>query len=217
MVEQLSNQRQIIVKEFGFSSIDTTLLGCVDGVFESACMRSNRVSCYSQGALCSHLDLHRHDYCVVLAGRAGIHGLSALPRRDPRCDPRHDTPVVQQSRPPLLLLDREYVPFVALPAPCSPLRSQRDRAIRDLPGMGRQRYRGAHEARDDERDRHGRVRRRELGRPPVLADALPAAQPRAVGDPRRVLGRVPPHPPRDALLPRRGEPQARPRAARCDV
>ncbi|KAI0725010.1 major facilitator superfamily domain-containing protein [Fomitopsis betulina] len=34
VTNSLSNQRQIIVKEFGFSSIDTTLLGCVDGVFE---------------------------------------------------------------------------------------------------------------------------------------------------------------------------------------
>jgi len=30
----LNNQRQIIVSEFGFNTIDTTLLGCVDGVME---------------------------------------------------------------------------------------------------------------------------------------------------------------------------------------
>ncbi|EPS95177.1 hypothetical protein FOMPIDRAFT_1025921 [Fomitopsis schrenkii] len=34
VTNSLSNQRQLIVKEFGFSSIDTTLLGCVDGVAE---------------------------------------------------------------------------------------------------------------------------------------------------------------------------------------
>ncbi len=33
---QLSNQRQLIVKGFGFNSLQTTLLGCVDGVVESA-------------------------------------------------------------------------------------------------------------------------------------------------------------------------------------
>lgn len=32
---QLTNQRQIIVNEFGFSLIKTTLIGCVDGVVES--------------------------------------------------------------------------------------------------------------------------------------------------------------------------------------
>ena len=32
---QLSNQRQLIVKGFGFNSLQTTLLGCVDGVVES--------------------------------------------------------------------------------------------------------------------------------------------------------------------------------------
>jgi hypothetical protein len=31
---QLSNQRQIIVSSFGFSFLQTTLLGCVDGVVE---------------------------------------------------------------------------------------------------------------------------------------------------------------------------------------
>ncbi|KAH9930639.1 MFS general substrate transporter [Fomitopsis serialis] len=34
VTNSLSNQRQIIVAEFGFSAIDTTLLGCVDGLFE---------------------------------------------------------------------------------------------------------------------------------------------------------------------------------------
>ncbi|EIM90358.1 MFS general substrate transporter [Stereum hirsutum FP-91666 SS1] len=34
VVNSLTNQRQIIVKLFGFSTIDTTLLGCVDGVVE---------------------------------------------------------------------------------------------------------------------------------------------------------------------------------------
>ena len=29
---QLSNQRAIIVKGFGFTSLQTTLIGCVDGV-----------------------------------------------------------------------------------------------------------------------------------------------------------------------------------------
>ena len=33
---QLVNQRQIIVNQFGFSPLITTLLGCVDGVVESA-------------------------------------------------------------------------------------------------------------------------------------------------------------------------------------
>lgn len=32
---QLSNQRQIIVAGFGFNSLQTTLIGCVDGVVES--------------------------------------------------------------------------------------------------------------------------------------------------------------------------------------
>ncbi len=32
---QLSNQRQLIVSQFGFSFIQTTLIGCVDGVVES--------------------------------------------------------------------------------------------------------------------------------------------------------------------------------------
>lgn len=30
----LTNQRQIVVSEFGFSNLQTTLLGCVDGVVE---------------------------------------------------------------------------------------------------------------------------------------------------------------------------------------
>ncbi|KAJ6626492.1 hypothetical protein B0H10DRAFT_1998604, partial [Mycena sp. CBHHK59/15] len=30
----LTNQRQIIVSSFGFSTLQTTLLGCVDGVVE---------------------------------------------------------------------------------------------------------------------------------------------------------------------------------------
>ena len=34
--EQLTNQRQLIVSQFGFTPIQTTLLGCVDGVVESA-------------------------------------------------------------------------------------------------------------------------------------------------------------------------------------
>ena len=33
---QLSNQRQIIVAGFGFNDLQTTLIGCVDGVVESA-------------------------------------------------------------------------------------------------------------------------------------------------------------------------------------
>ncbi|EPQ57979.1 MFS general substrate transporter [Gloeophyllum trabeum ATCC 11539] len=33
-ISQLTNQRQLIVNEFGFSTIQTTLLGCVDGVVE---------------------------------------------------------------------------------------------------------------------------------------------------------------------------------------
>lgn len=32
---QLTNQRQLIVAQFGFNGIQTTLLGCVDGVVES--------------------------------------------------------------------------------------------------------------------------------------------------------------------------------------
>jgi hypothetical protein len=32
---QLTNQRQIIVNQFGFTEIQTTLLGCVDGAVES--------------------------------------------------------------------------------------------------------------------------------------------------------------------------------------
>ncbi len=32
---QLTNQRQLIVSQFGFSAIQTTLIGCVDGVVES--------------------------------------------------------------------------------------------------------------------------------------------------------------------------------------
>jgi hypothetical protein len=32
---QLTNQRQIILNLFGFSLIQTTLLGCVDGVIDS--------------------------------------------------------------------------------------------------------------------------------------------------------------------------------------
>jgi hypothetical protein len=35
-ISQLTNQRQIILSLFGFSLFDTTLLGCVDGVVESA-------------------------------------------------------------------------------------------------------------------------------------------------------------------------------------
>ena len=31
----MANQRQIIVKQFGFTPLQTTLLGCVDGVVES--------------------------------------------------------------------------------------------------------------------------------------------------------------------------------------
>ena len=34
---QLSNQRQLIVNEFGFTLRQTTLLGCVDGAVESMC------------------------------------------------------------------------------------------------------------------------------------------------------------------------------------
>ncbi len=34
--EQLTNQRQLIISQFGFTPIQTTLLGCVDGVVESA-------------------------------------------------------------------------------------------------------------------------------------------------------------------------------------
>lgn len=33
---QLTNQRQLIVSQFGFNGIQTTLLGCVDGAVESA-------------------------------------------------------------------------------------------------------------------------------------------------------------------------------------
>ena len=36
-ISQLANQRQIILRLFGFSLIETTLLGCVDGIVESAC------------------------------------------------------------------------------------------------------------------------------------------------------------------------------------
>lgn len=36
MLAQLSNQRQLIVAGFGFTSLQTTLLGCVDGAVESA-------------------------------------------------------------------------------------------------------------------------------------------------------------------------------------
>lgn len=32
---KLTNQRQIIVKEFGFTPLQTTLLGCVDGIVDS--------------------------------------------------------------------------------------------------------------------------------------------------------------------------------------
>ncbi|KAK0211108.1 major facilitator superfamily domain-containing protein [Desarmillaria ectypa] len=34
IVNSLTNQRQLIVKQFGFSTIQTTLIGCVDGVVE---------------------------------------------------------------------------------------------------------------------------------------------------------------------------------------
>lgn len=34
-VSQLTNQRQLIVAQFGFNDIQTTLLGCVDGGVES--------------------------------------------------------------------------------------------------------------------------------------------------------------------------------------
>lgn len=36
-VSQLTNQRQLIVNEFGFTLFQTTLLGCVDGGVESLC------------------------------------------------------------------------------------------------------------------------------------------------------------------------------------
>ena len=36
-ISQLANQRQIILRLFGFSLIETTLLGCVDGIVESTC------------------------------------------------------------------------------------------------------------------------------------------------------------------------------------
>lgn len=35
IVNSLVNQRQLIINQFGFSPIKTTLLGCVDGVVES--------------------------------------------------------------------------------------------------------------------------------------------------------------------------------------
>jgi ACS family allantoate permease-like MFS transporter len=35
IMNSLSNQRQLIVKQFGFSPVHTTLIGCVDGVVES--------------------------------------------------------------------------------------------------------------------------------------------------------------------------------------
>jgi hypothetical protein len=34
-MNSLSNQRQLIVKQFGFTPVHTTLIGCVDGVVES--------------------------------------------------------------------------------------------------------------------------------------------------------------------------------------
>jgi ACS family allantoate permease-like MFS transporter len=34
-MNSLSNQRQLIVRQFGFTPIQTTLIGCVDGVVES--------------------------------------------------------------------------------------------------------------------------------------------------------------------------------------
>lgn len=36
IMNSLSNQRQLIVKNFGFTPIQTTLIGCVDGAVESA-------------------------------------------------------------------------------------------------------------------------------------------------------------------------------------
>ena len=67
------------------------------------------------------LDLHRHNGCIVLARRAGVHGLPTLPRRDPRRNPRHDAPVVRQSGPPVLVLDLKYVRTRSIsPSPLTP-------------------------------------------------------------------------------------------------
>jgi hypothetical protein len=47
-MNSLSNQRQLIVKQFGFTPLQTTLLGCVDGVVESRRSPSSSASIHSR-------------------------------------------------------------------------------------------------------------------------------------------------------------------------
>ncbi|EED79307.1 predicted protein [Postia placenta Mad-698-R] len=77
VTNSLSNQRQIIVAEFGFTDIQTTLLGCVDGVVEIIVIYCTTTSAaywpngraYS-GALA---------YCVAILGSILV---NALPSKD---------------------------------------------------------------------------------------------------------------------------------------
>lgn len=93
---QLTNQRQLIVAQFGFTEIQTTLLGCVDGVVESQqAFFFFHVTPLIDYSVASHRDIRGSEPGFTIQKRPGV-CWSRLPCcSNPRVNPRQYAAVDQ--------------------------------------------------------------------------------------------------------------------------
>jgi hypothetical protein len=170
----LTNQRQLIVASFGYSQLQVTLLGCVDGSIEI-------VTIATGVWLASRWPNARAWVGIVyfLPNILGAILVNVLPWHNKIG----------------LLFSVWLTGMSMIFSSCEAIAHDPDRCgnnrIRAQPFVAERGDRGAHQESDHERDHALRVLHRQRCRPVHVAGQVQAAQPRPVGDHRRLLRRMP--------------------------